>query len=113
MSVAIFGHNDFAPEDNSEEFEYLPVSGEHSFVTLWEPAIVQSGITGPANGIYLKQEELPEILEDFRRIKEWVLKNPSIDEGDKAYMVSRIEMLVVELPARWKKCPDAKTLWMG
>ena len=29
MAVAILGHNDFREEDNSEDFEYMPVSGEH------------------------------------------------------------------------------------
>lgn len=43
MAVAIFGHNDFGEEDNSEDFKYTPVSGEHSFITLWEPAIVYLG----------------------------------------------------------------------
>lgn len=113
MSVAILGHNDFGVEDNSEEFEYMPVSTEHKFITLWEPAIAQLGITRLANGVYLKREELPGILDDFRRIKEVVMKDPSIDERDKAYMVSRIDWLIDELPARWQKCPNAKTLWMG
>lgn len=43
MAVAIFGHNDFGEGDNSEDFEYTPVSGEHSFITLWEPAIAYLG----------------------------------------------------------------------
>lgn len=113
MAVAIFGHNDFGKEDNSEEFEYTPVSGEHSFITLWEPAIAYLGITRLANGIYLKREELPQILDDFRKIKKWILNNPSIDESEKVYVVNRIDWLIVELPIRWQKCPNAKTLWMG
>ena len=113
MAVAILGHNDFGEEDNSEEFEYTPVSGEHSFTTLWEPAIAYLGVTRLANGIYLKREELPEILDDFRKVKEWILNNPSIDESDKVYVMSRIDWLIVELPVRWQKCPNAKTLWMG
>lgn len=113
MSVAILGHNDFGVEDNSEEFEYMPVSTEHKFKALWEPTIAQLGITRLANGVYLKREELPEILDDFRRIKEVVMKDPSIDERDKVYMASRIDWLIDELPARWQKCPNAKTLWMG
>ena len=113
MSVAIFGHNDFDTDNNSEKFEYTPVSGERSFTTLWHPAIDQLKITRLANGIYLKKEELPEILQDFRRIKQWILENESIDESDKVYMEGRIDWLIVELPARWNKCPNTKTLWMG
>ena len=112
MSVAIFGHNDFGQEDNSEDFEYTPVSGEHSFITLWEPAIAQLGITRLSNGIYLKREELPDILEDFRKIKEWLQTTSQFDEEGKA-VISRIDWLLTELPLRWKKCPNAKTLWMG
>jgi len=113
MSVAILGHDDFASEDNSEEFEYLPVSGEHTFITVWEPAIVQLGITRLANGIYLKREELSYIIKDFYKIKEWVLANSELGESDKVYVADRIDMLVVELPKRWEACPNARTLWMG
>lgn len=112
MAVAIFGHDDFLPEDNSEGFEYTPVAGEHTFITLWEPAITQLGITRLANGIYLNRDELPDILEDFRKIKEWMLTTFPLDEKVNA-VVSRIDWLIIELPARWQKCPDAKTLWMG
>lgn len=113
MSVAIMGHNDFGGEDNSEEFEYLPVSAEHSFITLWEPAIAQLNITTLANGIYLKREELSEILSNFRKIQEWVSANPDLSESEAEAVVSRIDWLIAELPARWQKCPCAETLWMG
>ncbi len=112
MSVAIFGHNDFGPEDNSEKFEYTPVASEHTFTALWEPAIVQLGISRLSNGIYLKREELPEILDDFRKIKELMLTVNPLDEEAKA-VISRIDWLLIELPIRWQKCPGAKTLWMG
>ncbi len=112
MAVAIVGHNDFLPEDNSEKFEYTAVSSEYGFATLWEPAIAELGITRLANGIYLKRDELSEILEDFRKIKEWMLKSYPNDEEAKG-VVRRIDWLLIELPARWQKCPDAKTLWMG
>lgn len=85
MAVAIFGHNDFGEEDNSEEFEYTPVSGEHSFITLWEPAIAYLGITRLANGIYLKREELPEILDDFYLVSrdfDWMIAY--CDDGESA-----------------------------
>lgn len=45
MSVAIFGHEDFAPLDDSKDFLYLPVSGEATFNYVWEVAIAELGIT--------------------------------------------------------------------
>ncbi len=113
MAVAIQGHDDFLPEDNSEDFEYLPVAGEYTFAAIWEPAIAQLGITRLANGIYLKREELRDILDDLRRVKEWIEAAPSLDDEGRGSAVSRIEWLISELPERWLKCPDAKTLWMG
>lgn len=108
MSVAIFGDS-----VDSEEFAYLPVSGEKSFMEIWEPAILQLHITRLANGIYLKKEELPEILKDFRRIKEWALTNSELSEKDREYVTERIDWLLVELPKRWSECPNADVLWMG
>ena len=113
MSVAIFGHNDFAPLDDSKDFQYLPVSGEAIFNSVWEVAILELGITRLANGIYLKQEELAEILEDFKKIKMWALENAQLSERDKNYVVERVDFLLEELPKRWAECPNAKTLWMG
>lgn len=113
MSVAIMGHNDFGEQYNSEEFEYLPVSAEHSFITLWEPAIAQLNITTLANGIYLKKADLPDILEDFRKIRRYMLENYSPENEEVKAAVSRIDWLITELPARWQKCPTAETLWMG
>ena len=113
MSVAIFGHEDFAPVDDSKDFQYIPVSGEATFNSVWEVAIAKLGITRLANGIYLKQEELAGILEDFRKIKEWVLENNNLLNHDREYVVEHIDFVLEELPKRWAECPNAKTLWMG
>ncbi len=28
-------------------------------------------------------------------------------------LITRIDWLLIELPLRWEKCPETKTLWMG
>ena len=113
MSVAIFGHDDFAPEDDSKDFPYIPVSGEAAFISVWEVAIAELGITRLSNGIQLKREELAEILEDFKRIKGWVLANNELSERDRNYVVEHIDFVLEKLPKLWAEYPNAKTLWMG
>lgn len=113
MSVAIFGHDDFAPFDESKDFRYLTVSGEAAFNSVWEVAIAELGITRLANGVYLRREELSEILEDFRKIREWILESSQISKGDMEYVIEHIDFVLEELPKRWAECPNAKTLWMG
>lgn len=107
MSVSVFRMNQ---EDNSFELGFeIPISREDFFTKVWQTAINELGIIGIQNGIELRQEQLESTLLELEKIRQWARSN--LRNNDLEYMVSRIDLLIQELPSAFKT--DDTVLWIG
>lgn len=100
MSVEIYGVD---PE--TARFPTIAVAGEASFTALWQPAIDALGLKYIGNMRWLRRSDLPEILDELRRLSE----APHIPAalGNAAARVGQA------LAERWAAYPLAERLWMG
>ncbi|MDI4647867.1 hypothetical protein [Cohnella hashimotonis] len=107
MSVGLFRMNQ---DDDLFELGFeVPISGEKFFTEFWEPAIDELGITGIWNGIEIRKDQLKSTLMELEQLRNWAQSN--LQDTDLEYMVSRIDLLVKELPSAFKT--DDTVLWMG
>ena len=105
MSVEIYN------TDENDTKICLAVSGEEFFNEIWANALGDLQITRLGNGIYLYKEDLPDILNDFLRIKQWSESNLSGE--DLANIVSHIDTILDYLPKQWAENDDIPRPWMG
>ncbi len=107
MSVSVFRMN-----RGNESFELrfeIPVAREEFFTKFWQTAISELKIKRIRNGIELKKEDLQFILEELAQLRNWAEHN--LQDNDLDYMLSRINLLIKELPLAFKT--EDTTLWMG
>ncbi|TMV49096.1 hypothetical protein FE783_15630 [Paenibacillus mesophilus] len=87
------------PVDDFERRYNVPVAAEAFFAECWEPAAEALGLQWVplfSTGIDVMKEDLPAVLGELARLKQWAL---SQDGGERmAKLVSRIELLQTELP---------------
>lgn len=108
MSVEIFG-----TEECSEGFRTVAVEGERSFGELWQKAIDELGLRLIGNGVWLYKKDLPDILEEFARVKAYVTRDEGKPREFREKFAEDIDEITRELEARWNEIPDAERLWMG
>ncbi len=106
MSVEIYGVD---PE--TEDFPTLIVAGEATFNALWQPAIDALGLIRIGNIRWLYRTDLPEILEELRRLSEAPL--PALPTEERETLARSAARLRRELAERWDAHPQAARLWMG
>ncbi|WP_341278989.1 hypothetical protein [Paenibacillus sp. FSL H8-0537] len=107
MSVSVFRMNQ---EDDSFELGFeIPISREEFFTKFWQPAIEELGIFWIQNGIELRKEQLEPTLLELEKLRVWAQSN--LQNNDLEYMVSRINLLIKELPVAFKT--DDTVLWLG
>lgn len=107
MSVSVFRMNQ---EDDSFELGFeIPISREEFFTEYWQTAINELGIIGIQNGIELRKEQLESTLMELEKLRKWAQSN--LQNNDLKYMVSRVDLLINELPLAFKT--DDTVLWIG
>jgi hypothetical protein len=96
MSISAFipePVNDFERQFN------VPVAAESFFSECWEPAAETLGLKWVpvfSTGIDVMKEDLPAVLDELARLKQWALSQAG---GERmAKLASRIELLQTELP---------------
>ena len=103
MSVLIFG-----TDEGTEAFRTLAVSGEKTFHTLWEPVIAELGLKYIGDQRYLYRKDLPEILDEFRRLLEYSRSRPGLYD-----ITYHCEIILGTLEQNWNEFPGAERLYMG
>ncbi|WP_411347178.1 hypothetical protein [Paenibacillus sp. WLX2291] len=107
VSVSAFRINE---EDDSFELGFeIPIAREKFFIKFWQVAIDELGITEIKNGIDLKNEHLSSTLHELEQLRNWAESN--LQNNDLNYIVSRINLLMRELPTAFKT--EHTTLWIG
>ncbi len=98
MSVEIYGVD---PE--AGDFPAIAVAGQ--------PAIDALGLRHIGNMRWLRRADLPEILEELRRLAEAPL--PALPAAERERLGRGAAGLRRELAERWEEHPQAARLWMG
>ena len=84
--------------DRKKNF-YLPVSTEDFFNSYWLPACKQLNLRWIACfccGIMIEREDLPAVLIELDRLKNWAIGN--LEAQNLQYMTRRIDLLTTQLP---------------
>ncbi|MDR9855849.1 hypothetical protein RJP21_19730 [Paenibacillus sp. VCA1] len=101
MSVGVFIVD---PVDDFERSFTIPVATESFYRKYWVPAIRELNLQWIAlfeNGVDLEQEDLPAVLGEVSRLKEWAQANMRGD--DLEHMLQRLELLETELPKAYRR----------
>ncbi|WP_261305945.1 hypothetical protein [Paenibacillus andongensis] len=107
MSVSLFR---MIQEDDSFELGFeIPISREEFFTKFWQPAIEELKITRFQNGIELRKDQLESTLLELKNLRIWAQSN--LKNNDLEYMVTRIDLLLKELPLAFKT--EDTILWIG
>ncbi|SFD76938.1 hypothetical protein SAMN05216378_1352 [Paenibacillus catalpae] len=92
------------PEDEFERSFNLPVATEAFYKQYWEPAVEELGLEWAAlfqGGTDVEREDVPVILEEISKLKEWVTSKMSGDAAE--HMLRRLNLLETELPGAFKR----------
>lgn len=109
MSISAFVPD---PVNGFERQFHIPVAAEAFFAEYWEPAAEQLGLQWVplfSTGINITKEDLPAVLDELARLKEWA-SNQSGGERI-AKLASRIELLQAELPKALER--DGAVVYIG
>jgi hypothetical protein len=109
MSISAFVPD---PVNGFERQFHIPVAAEAFFAEYWEPAAEQLGLQWVplfSTGIDITKEDLPAVLDELARLKEWASNQPG---GERiAKLASRIELLQAELPKALER--DGAVVYIG
>lgn len=89
----------------------VPVAAETVFESVWVTALQELSIDRLGNGVWLRKNELALLLEDFLKVREWVIEHCSIERANN--IVHHIDYILEQLPQQWSENPDITQLWMG
>ncbi|MBD2868896.1 hypothetical protein [Paenibacillus arenilitoris] len=92
------------PEDDFERSFMLPIATEAFYKKYWEPAAEELGLQWTAlfqGGTDVERDDVPSVLDELSRLKEWVLARMSGDERE--HMLRRLELLERELPTAYRR----------
>ena len=89
----------------------VPVAAETVFESVWVTALQELNIGRLGNGVWLRKNELDLLLEDFLKVREWVIEHCSVERADS--IVHHIDYILEQLPQQWNRNPDIEQLWMG
>ncbi|GIO69913.1 hypothetical protein [Paenibacillus cookii] len=101
MSIAVFIVD---PVDDFERSFTIPVATESFYRQYWAPAIADLDLQWLAlfeNGVDVEQEDVPAVLGEVSRLKEWARANMHGD--DLEHMLRRLELLEAELPKAYRR----------
>ncbi|MCA0757752.1 hypothetical protein KP806_22065 [Paenibacillus sp. N4] len=100
------------PADDFERQFNIPVAAEAFFSECWEPGAEALGLKWVpifSTGIDVMKEDLPAVLEELARLKQWALSQSG---GERmAKLASRIELLEKELPRALQR--DGAVVYIG
>ncbi|UUZ90133.1 hypothetical protein LJK87_29630 [Paenibacillus sp. P25] len=100
------------PADDLERQFHIPVSTEAFFAECWEPAAEELGLRWVpvfSTGIEITKEDLPEVLGELNRLKEWALEQSGGERMKQ--LVSRIDLLLAESPRALQR--DGTAVYIG
>ncbi|MFE5317676.1 hypothetical protein ACFQ88_03095 [Paenibacillus sp. NPDC056579] len=100
------------PADELERQFHVPVAAEAFFAECWEPAAEALGLKWVpvfSTGIEIMKEDLPDVLDELNRLKEWAMDQPGGERMEKLTM--RIELLLTELPKALQR--DGAIVYIG
>lgn len=89
----------------------VPVAAESVFESIWVPALQELNIDRLGNGVWLRKNELDLLLEDFLKVREWVIEHCSVERANN--IAHHIDYILEQLPQQWGRNPDIEQLWMG
>ena len=78
MSVQIY---DVINNDEPSEI-IIPVATETVFESIWATALQELNIDRLGNGVWLRKNELAFLLEDFCKVRDWVIEHCSVERAD-------------------------------
>ena len=82
----------------------VPVAAETVFESVWVTALQELNIGRLGNGDKKKKNELDLLLEDFLKVREWVIEHCSVERADN--IVHHIDYILEQLPQQWSENPD-------
>ncbi|WP_028610830.1 hypothetical protein [Paenibacillus harenae] len=100
------------PEDEFERSFMLPIATESFYKKYWEPAIEELGLQWTAlfqGGTDVEREDVPSVLEEITRLKDWVRSRMDGDEQE--HMLRRLDLLESELPKAFRR--GAAVVYIG
>ncbi|TNJ67739.1 hypothetical protein FE784_03010 [Paenibacillus hemerocallicola] len=109
MSISAFIPD---PTNDFERQYNVPVAAEAFFAECWEPAAEALGLKWVplfSTGIDVMREDLPAVLDELARLKQWALSQGG--EERTAKLASRIELLLTELPKALQR--DGVVVYIG
>ena len=89
----------------------IPVATEAAFEALWKPGIEALGLRWLPHfqtGLPLDPDDWPEISDELEKLRQWAAA--SLAEEEAAYVIRRIERLLLELPAL---ISAGAAIWIG
>lgn len=92
------------PEDEFERSFMLPIATEAFYKKYWGPAVEELGLQWTAlfqGGTDVEKEDVPAILEEIARLKDWV--RIKITDDAMEHMLHRLELLESELPNAYRR----------
>ncbi|WP_409340629.1 hypothetical protein [Paenibacillus sp. MBLB4367] len=109
MSISAFIPD---PVDGFEKQFHVPVAAEAFFAECWEPAAEALGLQWVplfSTGIDVMKEDLPAVLDELARLKEWALSQTGGERMEK--LASRVQLLQTELPKALQR--DGAVVYIG
>jgi len=100
------------PANDFERQFHVPLAAETFFAECWEPAAETLGLKWVpifSTGIEIMKEDLPEVLEELNRLKQWALSQAGGERMEK--LANRIEILQSELPKMLQR--DGAVVYIG
>jgi len=92
------------PQNDYEKNFFIPVATESFFKECWLPAIESLGLQWTdlfRTGVDVEEEDVPQIIAELIRIKEWAAKN--LNEEQKVKIFERIAGLQDKLPLAFQR----------
>ncbi|CAG7599277.1 hypothetical protein PAESOLCIP111_00298 [Paenibacillus solanacearum] len=100
------------PANDAERQFHVPVAAEAFFAECWEPPAEALGLKWVplfSTGIEIEKQDLPEVLDELNRLKEWALEQAGGERMEK--LLSRIQMLLTALPQMLQR--DGAVVYIG
>lgn len=92
------------PQNDYEKNFFIPVATESFFKECWLPAIESLGLQWTdlfPTGVDVEEEDVPQIIAELIRIKEWAANN--LNEEQKVKIFERIAGLQDKLPLAFQR----------
>ena len=94
------------PENEFEKNISIPVANEDFFNKFWLPAAEELGlkwIPAFSAGMDVTKEDVPDILDELNELKKWATASSKLNQDEKKYMITRIEIFEETLPQAFRR----------